>query len=100
MKLHTKVIIATQQRPTIARASASMLGTCPNEVLLKFVTSKDHQVALRRCKGLTGTKLGLDEDLMLAQQPRKSEMWTLFKEAKAMGKCAFWRTAEFFINII
>jgi hypothetical protein len=33
--------------------------------------------------------MGLDEDLTPAQQVRKSELWPLFKEAKAVGKCAF-----------
>jgi hypothetical protein len=36
-------------------------------VLFKFVTSEDRQAVLQRRKGLAGTKLGLDEDLMLAQ---------------------------------
>jgi hypothetical protein len=44
------------------------------------------------------TKLGLDEDLMLAQQAHKSEMWPLFKEAKATNKRAFWGTVELFID--
>jgi hypothetical protein len=67
-------------------------------VLLKFVMSKDHQAALWRHKGLAGTKLGLDEDLTPAQQARKSELWLLFKEAKAASKRAFWRVVELFIN--
>jgi hypothetical protein len=25
-------------------------------------------------------------------------MWPLFKEAKAVGKCAFWRATKFFID--
>jgi len=40
-------------------------------------------------KGLTGTKLGLDEDFTPVQQARKSEMRPLFKEAKAANKRAF-----------
>jgi hypothetical protein len=47
---------------------------------------------------LAGTKLGLDEDLTPAQQAHKSELWPLFKEAKAAGKHAFWRAVKFFIN--
>jgi hypothetical protein len=35
------------------------------------------------------THLGLDEDLTPMQQACKLEMWSLFKEAKAMGKLAF-----------
>ncbi len=53
---------------------------------------------LRGHKGLVGTKLGLDEDLTPMQQAYKSEMWPLFKEAKVVGKRAFWRTIEFFVN--
>ncbi len=67
MKLHAKVITTTRQRPTIARASALVVGTRPGAVMLKFVTIEDCQVALRRHKGLTGTKLGLDEDLTPVQ---------------------------------
>ncbi len=53
--------------------------------------SEDRQAALRGRKGL-------DEDFTPAQQARKSELWPLFKEAKAAGKHAFWCAAEFFIN--
>ncbi len=67
-------------------------------MLLKFATSEDRQVALRGRKGLAGTKLGLDEDFTPVQQACKSELWPLFKEAKAAGKRAFWRAAELFIN--
>ncbi len=62
---------------------------CLDAVLIKFTTSEDRQVVLRRRKGLAGTKLGLDEDLTFAQQARKLEVWLLFKEAKATSKCAF-----------
>ncbi|CAM6013093.1 unnamed protein product [Sphagnum balticum] len=41
MKLHAKVIIAMRQWPAIARASASMVGTHPNTVLLKFMPNED-----------------------------------------------------------
>jgi hypothetical protein len=58
-------------------------------VLFKFATNEDRQAALWGRKGLTGTKLGLDEDLTPAQQARKLELWSLFKEAKAAGKFAF-----------
>ncbi len=53
---------------------------------------------LRGHKGLVGTKLGLDEDLTPMQHACKSEMWPLFKEAKVVGKRAFWRAVEFFVN--
>jgi hypothetical protein len=80
------------------RASALTAGVRPNAVLLKFATNEDHQVALWGRKGLIGTKLGLDEDLMPAQQARKLELWSLFKEAKAASKHAFWHTTELFID--
>jgi hypothetical protein len=67
-------------------------------MLLNFVTNEDRQVALRGRKGLAGTKLGLDEDLMPTQQVCKSKLWALFKEAKAVGKHAFWRAVELFID--
>jgi hypothetical protein len=44
------------------------------------------------------TKLGLDEDLTPTQQARKSELWPLFKEAKAAGKRAFWRAVKLFVD--
>jgi hypothetical protein len=98
MRLHAKVIVATQQRPVTMRASTLTVGVRPGVVLLKFVTSEDRQAALRGRKGLTGTKLGLNEHLTPAQQARKSELWPLFKEAKAASKRAFWHAAELFIN--
>jgi hypothetical protein len=58
-------------------------------MLLQFTTSKDRQATLWRRKGLAGTKLGLDENLMPKQQTRKLELWPLFKEAKAASKRAF-----------
>jgi hypothetical protein len=67
-------------------------------VLLKFAMNEDHQATLRTRKGLVGTKLGLDEDLTPKQQARESELWPLFKEAKATGKRTFWRATELFIN--
>jgi hypothetical protein len=58
-------------------------------MLLKFTTSKDRQVTLRRRKGLTGTKLSMNEDFTPTKQARKSELWMLFKETKVAGKHAF-----------
>jgi hypothetical protein len=89
MRLHAKVIAATRQRPVTTRASISTTGARPSAVLLKFATSEDRQATLRGCKGLAGTKLGLDKDLTPAQQARKSELWPLFKEAKVTSKRAF-----------
>jgi hypothetical protein len=98
MTLRIKVVAATWQRLATSWASTSMASTRPGAVLLKFATSEDHQVALRGRKGLAGTKLGLDEDLTPTQQARKSELWPLFKEAKAAGKRTFWRIVELFVN--
>jgi hypothetical protein len=98
MRLHAKVIANMWQRLVTTRASTSTARARPSAVLLKFATSEDRQAALRRRKGLTGTKLGLDEDFTPTQQARKSELWPLFKEAKATGKRTFWRAAELFIN--
>jgi hypothetical protein len=98
MKLRAKVIAATWQWPMTTRASTLTTGVRPGVVLLKFATGEDRQAALWRRKGLAGTKLGLDEDLIPAQQAHKSKLWPLFKEAKAAGKRAFWRAIELFIN--
>jgi hypothetical protein len=68
MRLRTKVVDATWQLHVIVWAFALAVGACPNVVLLKFTMNKDHQVTLRRCKGLARTKLGLDENLTLASQ--------------------------------
>ncbi len=62
------------------------------------IISKQFFDFLIGCKGLAGTKLGLDEDLTPTQQARKSKLWPLFKEAKATGKRAFWRTVELFVD--
>jgi len=72
MRLRVKVIVATRQRLATSQASTSTASTCPDAVLLKFATSEDRQAALRGHKGLAGTKLGLDEDLMPTQHARKS----------------------------
>ncbi len=98
MKLPAKVIAATWQQLVTIRSSTSTARARLGAVLLKFATSEDHQVAFRGRKGLVGTKLGLDEDLILAQQACKSELWSLFKEAKVVGKRAFWWVSELFIN--
>jgi hypothetical protein len=89
MRLRAKVIAATWQRLVTTRGSTSTVGACPGAMLVKFTMSEDRQVALRGRKGLARTKLSLDEDLTLAQQARKLKLWPLFKEAKAVGKCAF-----------
>jgi hypothetical protein len=89
MRLRIKVVAATQQQLVTSWASASAASARLGAVLLKFVMSEDRQAALRRRKGLTGTKLGLDEDLTPTQQVHKSELWPLFKEAKAANKSAF-----------
>ncbi len=77
-----------------------MASLRPSAMLLKFATSEDCQGVLRWRKGLVGTKLGLYEDLMPAQEAHKSEIWPLFKEAKVANKRAFWRAPELFINDI
>jgi hypothetical protein len=89
MRLRAKVIAATWQQLVITRASTLTVGARPSAVLLKFATSEDCQAAFRGRKGLAETKLGLDEDLILAQQAHNSELWLLFKEAKAAGKHTF-----------
>jgi hypothetical protein len=88
MRLHAKVVVATRQRPATVWASTSAASARPGAMLLKFTTNEDRQAMLRGCKGLAGTKLGLDEDLTPVQQARKLELWPLFKEAKAAGKHA------------
>ncbi len=98
MKLHAKVIATTRQRPATTQASASTIGVCFSVMFLKFPTSKDHQAALQGHKGLARTKLGLDKDLTSTQQARKSKLWSLFKEAKATSKRAFWHAAKFFVD--
>jgi hypothetical protein len=40
-------------------------NACPGAMLFKFATNEDRQGALRRRKGVVGTKLGLDENLTL-----------------------------------
>jgi hypothetical protein len=96
MKLHAKVVVATQQWPAIMRAIALATSACLVTVLLKFTTSEDHQATLQGCKGIVGTKLGLDKNLMPMQRVHKSKLWLLFKAAKAAGKRTFWHAAELF----
>jgi hypothetical protein len=67
MRLHAKVITTTQQRLATTQASTLTTGACPSMMLFKFATNEDRQVMLRRCKGLAGIKLGLDEDLTPTQ---------------------------------
>jgi len=98
MRLRVKVVVAKQQWPTISRASTSTTSARPGAMLLKFATNKDRQATLRGHKGLTGTKLGLDENLTPTQQVCKSKLWPLFKEAKAAGKRAFLCAVELFVN--
>ncbi len=62
IRLHAKVIIAMRQRHMVVWASAPTVGTYPGVVLLKFTTNENRQAALRGCKGLVRTKLGLGED--------------------------------------
>jgi hypothetical protein len=68
MKLCAKVIATMRQRPVTMWASTSTAGTHPGAVLLKFTMSEDRQATLRGRKGLAGTKLGLDDDLIPVQQ--------------------------------
>jgi hypothetical protein len=72
-----------------AWASTPAAGACPNVMLFKFAASENCQAVLRGHKGLTGTKLGLNEDLTPTQQVRKLELWPLFKEAKIASKRTF-----------
>ncbi len=67
MRLRVKVIAAKRQQPATSWASTSTANARPGAVLLKFATNEDHQVTLQGRKGLAGTKLGLDKDLMPTQ---------------------------------
>jgi len=89
MRLRAKVVTATQQQPMTAWASTSITGAHPYAMLFKFAMSEDHQIAFWRRKGLARTKLSLDEDLTPVQHAHKSELWLLFKEAKAANKRTF-----------
>jgi hypothetical protein len=46
MRLHDKVVVAMWQRPTTVWAFALATGARPGVVMLKFITSEDHHVAL------------------------------------------------------
>ncbi len=100
MRLRAKVVATTWQPFATTQTSTSATCTCLSTMLFKFATNENYQVALRGCEGLARIKLGLDENLTPTQQVHKLEPWSLFKEAKAVGKCAFWRTVELFINDI
>jgi hypothetical protein len=97
MKLCAKVIATTRQWLATVWASAPTTGTHLDAMLFKFTTNENRQAMLWGRKGLVGTKLGLDEDLMPAQQACKLELWPLFKEAKVAGKHVFRRVIEPFI---
>ncbi len=51
-----------------------------------------------RLQSLQGTQLGLDEDLIPAQQDQKRAAWATFKEAKEAGERVYWRGADLYIN--
>jgi hypothetical protein len=63
MRLRVKVVAATRQCPATSWASTLIASMHPGAVLLKFTTNEDRQAVLRGRKGLTWTKLGLDENL-------------------------------------
>jgi hypothetical protein len=67
MKLCAKVVAATRQWPVTVWASTSAMGVRPGVMLLKYVMNEDRHAALRRRKGLAGTKLGLDKDFTPVQ---------------------------------
>jgi hypothetical protein len=89
MKLCAKVAAAMRQHPVTVRAFSLVAGARPNTVLLKFAMSEDRSTALQGRKGLAGTNLDMDEDLMPAQQTCTSKLLPLFKEAKATSKRTF-----------
>jgi hypothetical protein len=98
MKLRAKVVVATWERLVIVHASTLAANARFGTMLFKFAMNEDHQAVRQKRKGLVGTKLGLDEDLMPTQQACKLELWPLFKEVKVAGMRTFWRAAELFIN--
>jgi hypothetical protein len=55
-------------------------------VIIMLASVHDKPMVLRVHKGLQGTKLGLDEDLIPAQQAQKRAAWATFKEAKEAGE--------------
>jgi hypothetical protein len=67
-------------------------------IIILYISVTFFSILLRGCKGLAGTRLGLDEDLTPTQQARKSELWPLFKEAKAASKRTFWRAVKLFVD--
>jgi len=46
MRLHAKVVAATQQRPVTTQASTLAASACFGAVLLKFATSENRQATL------------------------------------------------------
>jgi hypothetical protein len=67
MRLHAKVVAATQQRPVTTRASTLAASARFGAVLLKFATSENRQATLWGHKGLARTELGLDKDFTPTQ---------------------------------
>eukprot|EP00899_Mesostigma_viride_P000352 jgi/Mesvir1/10317/Mv06179-RA.1 len=87
--------------PEPKRSRSAELHWCPPPLLLTFKNPADKiQSFLRRRKRLEKTLFTLDDDLTLAQQQRRRELWPTYlqlRQTKA-GQPVYWKGAAIYVG--
>jgi len=81
LKVADRVQVQKVQRQMPSRRLNKATDKTP-AVIIMLASVHDKLIVLCARKGLQGFRLGLDEDLTLAQQAQKRAAWATFKEAK------------------
>ena len=91
-QLETSVVCVSARRMQKGR------GTAQGIVVVQF-EKKQHKVTVFKARGkLTGTSVGLDDDLTQLQQQRKNAAWPAFKDFRSKGIRTQWRAERLFVK--
>ena len=103
LKKKVDELLTDQLEASAACVSAKRMQKGRNDAAKGIVVvqfeKKQHKVAVFKARSkLTGTTIGLDDDLTHLQQQRKNAAWPAFKDFKSKGVRTQWRAEKLFVK--
>ena len=91
-QLETSVVCAS------AKCMQKGRGTAPGILVVQFEKKQRKITEFKARSKLTGTPIGLDDDLKHLQQQRKDAAWPAFKDFRSKGIRTRWRAEKLFVK--
>ena len=103
LKEKVDLMLSEQLSVSVNCVSATRMQKSRNDAAQGIVTvqfaEKQHKIAVFKARSmLTGTAIGLYDDLAHLQQQRKNAVWPAFKDFKSKGIRTQWRAEKLFVK--